>query len=112
MIFNRLAFGVAALALGIATAASSYKVKLERPLSVGSTELKAGEYSVELQGNKAVFRSGKSVIEVPATMGKIEQKYRWTSVVTEGSNIQEIDFGGTTESILFTANGTGAVGTK
>ena len=112
MIFKRLAFAVATVALGVASGASSYKVKLNAPLSIGSTELKAGEYEVEMQGDKAVFRSGKTVIEVPATMGKSEHKYRWTSVVTEGSKLQEIDFGGTTESILFDAKGISATGTK
>jgi len=112
MKFKRLAFAVATVALGVASAASSYKVKLEAPLSIGSTELKAGEYKVEMQGDKAVFKTGKTVIEVPATTGKSEHKYYRTSVVTEGSKLQEIDFGGTTESILFNANGISATGTK
>ena len=112
MIFRGLAFGVAVLALGVASAASSYKVKLDAPLSIGNTELKAGEYKVEMQGDKAVFKSGKTVIEVPATMGKTERKYYRTSVVTAGSKLQEIDFGGTTESMLFNSNGISATGTK
>src|ERR1700676_4401766 len=112
MISKRLAFGVATLALGVASAASSYKVTLDAPLSIGSTDLKAGEYKVEMQGAKAVFKSGKTTIEVPATMGKSEHKYYRTSVVTEGSKLQEIDFGGTTESILFNSNGISATGTK
>jgi hypothetical protein len=67
---------------------------------------------MELQGDKAVFKSGKTVIEVPATMSNGERNYRWTSVVTEGTKLQEIDFGGTTESLLFNANGISAAGTK
>jgi hypothetical protein len=112
MIFKRLAITAATVALGVASAASSYKVKLEAPLSIGSTELKAGDYKVEMRGEKAVFTSGKTVIEVPATMGKSERSYRWTSVVTEGSKLQEIDFGGTTENMLFNAKGISATGTK
>jgi len=112
MMFKRLAFGVAALALGVASAASSYKVKLETPLFIGTTELKAGEYRVEMQGDKAVFKNGKTTIEVPATKGKSEQSYRWTSVVTDGTKLQEIDFGGTTENVMFSANGSSASGTK
>ena len=108
MIFKRLAFAAATVALGVASAASSYKVKLNAPLSIGSTELKAGEYKVELQGDKAVFTSGKTVIEVPATTGKSEHKYYRTSLVTEGSKLQEIDFGGTTENMQFTSNGSSA----
>ena len=112
MMFRKLAFGVSTVALGLASAAAPYKVKIEAPLSIGSTELKAGEYKVEMQGDKAVFKTGKTVIEVPATTGKSEHKYYRTSVVTEGSKLQEIDFGGTTESILFNANGISATGTK
>jgi hypothetical protein len=112
MIFRRIAFSVTALALGIASAASSYKVKLDSPLFIGSTELKAGEYRVEMQGEKAVFKTGKTVIEVPATMGKSEHNYRWTSVLTDGTKLQEIDFGGTTESMLFNPTGISATGTK
>src|SRR4030088_651352 len=102
MRFQRLAFGVATVAFGLPSGASSYKVTLTAPLSIGSTELKAGDYRVEMQGDKAVFKSGKMVIEVPATMGKSDHKYYRTSIVTSGSKLQEIDFGGTTESILFT----------
>jgi hypothetical protein len=65
-----------------------------------------------MQGDKAVFKSGKTVIEFPATMGKGEHNYRWTSVVTNGTKLQEIDFGGTTESMLFNTNGISAAGTK
>ncbi len=113
MMFRKLVFGVATVALAVAGAASSsYKVTLDAPLSIGSTELKAGEYKVEMQGGKAVFKTGKTVIEVPATMGKSEHKYYRTGVVTEGSKLQEIDFGGTTENILFEGKGISATGTK
>jgi hypothetical protein len=60
--------------LGVAIAASSYKVKLDAPLSICSTELKAGEYKVEMQGDRAVFKSAKTVIEVPATTEKSENR--------------------------------------
>ena len=112
MTFTRLAFGVVALALGVASAASSYKVKVDNTVFIGSTELKPGEYKVEMQGGKAMFKSGKTVIEVPATMGKSERSYPWTSLVTKGSQLQEIDFGGTTENMLFNANGISATGAK
>jgi hypothetical protein len=110
--FSRLAFGIAAIALGVASAASSYKITLNSTFSIGSTEIKAGQYSVEMQGDKAVFKSGKTVIEVPATTAKSEHKYYRTSLVTEGSVLQEIDFGGTTESIVFSSSGSSAGGTK
>jgi len=101
MKFIKLTCGLATLALGIAGAASSYSVKLSDSVSVGGTQLKAGEYKVEMQGDKAVFKIGKSVIEVPATVGKGDQKYAYTALVTQNSKVVEIDLGGTNTKILF-----------
>jgi hypothetical protein len=79
MKFIKLTFGLTILALGIASAASSYSVRLNDSVSIGSTQLKAGEYKVEMVGDKAVFKIGKSVIEVPATLGKSDRMYPYTS---------------------------------
>jgi hypothetical protein len=97
----KLMVGIGALALGIATAASSYGFKLTSSVWVGGTELKAGDYKVEIQGDKAVFKGHKSAIEVPATIGKSNQKYTFTSLVSEDSKLLEIDLGGTSDKILF-----------
>ena|SRR5947209_3598099 len=90
------------VALGLASAESSHGVDLKQSVMIGSTQLRAGQYKVEMQGNKAVFKSGKNVVEVPATVGKADQKYWTTGIVTDGSKLIEIDLGGTTEKILFT----------
>jgi hypothetical protein len=97
----KLTFGLAALALGIANAASSYKVKIFEPVWVGSTELKIGEYKVEMMGDKAVFKMGKSSVEIPATFGANERKFMSNALVTEGKQLVEIDLGGTADKIMF-----------
>jgi hypothetical protein len=97
----KLIFGLTALAIGIASAASSHSVDLKKSVMIGSTELQAGSYKVEIQGDKAVFKSGKKVVEVPATLGKSDQKYSTTGIVTDGTKLIEIDLGGTTEKIVF-----------
>jgi hypothetical protein len=97
----KLTFCLTVLALGVASAASSYGVDLKKSVTIGSTQLQAGQYKVELQGDKAVFKSGKNVVEVPATLGKSDQKYGTTGIVTVGTKLVEIDLGGTTEKILF-----------
>ena len=97
----KLTFGLTALALGIASAASSHNVELKQSVSIGSTQLQAGQYKVEIQGDKATFKMGKSVVEVPATLGKSDQKYGTTGIVTDGAKLVEIDLGGTTDKILF-----------
>jgi hypothetical protein len=96
----KLTFGVV-LALGFASAASTHSVDLRHSVTVGSTQLPAGQYKVGVEGDKATFKSGKNVIEVPATLGKSDQKYSTNGIVTDGAKLIEIDFGGTTEKIVF-----------
>lgn len=94
------------LAAGLAVAASPYDVTLSDTFSVGRTELKAGDYKVEMQDGKAVFTSGKKTIQVPATLAKSDQTYAATVFVSQRSKLREIDIGGTTERIVFAAPGT------
>jgi hypothetical protein len=107
MKLTKLTLGLATLALGVASAASSYNVKLYDAVSIGGTQLKAGDYKVEMQGEKAVFKTGKTVVEVPATMGTADKKFGATSFVSEKDQLLEIDLGGTTSKILF-GSGAGA----
>jgi len=105
-------FGLGVLAAGIAAAASTYDVKLYDSVWVGSTELKKGDYKVEMKGDKAVFMSGKNAIEVPATVSKSDKKFGYNSFVTEGTKLVELDLGGTTDKIVFTQSAQGAAGSK
>ena len=97
----KLTVGFTALALGLASAASSHSVDLKKTVTIGSTQLQPGSYKVEMQGDKAVFKSGKNVVEVPATLGNGDQKFGTTGIVTNGAQLVEIDLGGSTEKILF-----------
>jgi hypothetical protein len=101
MKFMKLTFGFTGLALGLASAASSHSFDLKKSVTIGSTQLQPGPYKVEMQGDKAVFKTGKSVVEVPATLGKSDQKFGTTGIVTVGPKLVEIDLGGTSEKILF-----------
>lgn len=103
----KLAFSFATLALAAASAASSYSVKFYQPVQIGATEFKPGDYKVEMQGDKAVFRSGKNVVEVPATLQKGDKKYSYTAVTSQDSKVSEIDLGGTSSKIVFGAASTG-----
>ena len=108
MKFTKLMFSVATLALGTAFAASPYSVKLYDPVWIGDTQLKPGDYKVEMQGDKATFKNGKTVVEVPATLGKNDHKYSYTSLVSVDSKLHEIDLGGTTAKIVFMPAATSA----
>ena len=109
----KLTLTLATLGLAVASAASHYTVKIDTPVYAGTTQLKPGEYRLELNGDKAVFTSGKTVVEVPATLGKAEKKFSQTSYQAIDSKIKEIDLGGTTTTVTFgSAAGSGATGGK
>jgi hypothetical protein len=97
----KFALGLTAFAAAFASAASSHSVDLKKPVTIGSTQLEAGQYRVEMQGDKAVFKMGKNVVEVPATLATNDHKYSTNGIVTKGQQLLEIDLGGTTEKIVF-----------
>ena len=101
MLSKKLLIGFAAFAMGIASAASDYKIELPQATHVGTTELKAGTYKVEVQGDKAVFKSGKDVVaQSSAKVENGEKKYAATSVSTNASKLESIAIGGTTMRIV------------
>lgn len=93
------------LALAVASAASTHHFTLYDKAWLGGTELKPGDYKVEIEGNKAVIKSGKKVIEQNASVTTADKKFAQTEVRLDNSNsgktkIQEIDLGGTTSRIV------------
>ena len=92
---------LAMTALSIASAATPYELTLLDTFSVGKAELKAGDYKVEMQGDKAVFTIGKKTVSVPATLGKADQPFASTVFVSQKSKLKEIDLGGTQDKIVF-----------
>ena len=97
-----LAFMAAGLAVA---AAKTYAIDLFQPVMLGSTQLKPGHYSVDVEGEKAVLRNGKIEGEANVKMEDSAQKYDRTSVVllnSEGQmHIQEIHIGGTKMKLVF-----------
>jgi hypothetical protein len=101
MLSKKLLIGFAALGIGIASAGSAYKVEFAQTTQVGGTELKAGEYKVEVQGDKAVFKSGKDVVaQASAKVENGKQKYSATAVSLNASKLESIALGGTTMKIV------------
>jgi len=93
-------FCLATMVSGIAQAAS-YDVTLTDNVTVGKTQLKAGDYKVEMQGDKAIFKTGKKVVQVPATLEKNDQAFGSTVFVSMHSKLKEIDLAGTVDKIVF-----------
>jgi hypothetical protein len=109
----KLTLTLATFGLAVATAASSYTVSLNSPTWVGETKLNAGEYKLQIVGDKAIFKSGKTTAESPVTVGTNDKKFSLTSAQVLDSKIKEIDLGGTKTKLLFPAAAMGgASGSK
>jgi hypothetical protein len=105
---KNILFGFASLALAIASAASSYNVTFYQPVMISGSELKPGDYKLELKDKTAVIKQGKTVTEAPVTVATDNQKYSRTSVRLNGMQVEEIRIGGTNTRIVFdkTSNAT------
>ena len=77
----------------------SFTVTLFEPSMIGGTELKAGDYKCEVQGQKLVLKHGHETAEAPVKVESGERKYDATSVgytTANGQNkVEEIRVGGT-----------------
>jgi hypothetical protein len=102
-----LTLGAMALfSLGIASA-KSYDIRLDNPTTVGSTQLKAGQYRVKVNGSQAVFMDANSSKSYTAAVktGTSTTKFDQTVVQTTNQNgmdnLKEIDLGGSTTKLEF-----------
>jgi hypothetical protein len=103
---KKLTFSLPVFALAIASAASTYKVTLFQPSIVNGTELKPGDYKIELKDNTAVISKGKQSVEAPVKTETGESKFSSTSVRYHNGDgkyrLQEIRIGGTNTKLVFT----------
>jgi len=105
---KNILFGFASLALAVASAASSYNVTFYEPVMINGSELKAGDYKLELNDKTALIKQGKTVTEAPVKVENDGQKYSRTAVRLNGMQVEEIRIGGTSTRIVFdkTSNAT------
>lgn len=101
MKYVNLTLGLTTLALATASAATHYSFTLDSSKRVGDTQLQAGEYKIEVAEGKAIFKNGKTVVEVPAAVQTGDTKYSLTSYQSVDSKIIEIDLRGTNTKIVF-----------
>jgi hypothetical protein len=96
-------FAIAGLAVA---SGKSYRVNLFQPAMLGSTQLKPGEYQVEVVDRAAVIRHGKSENRAPVKVEASDVKYDSTTVRFSNADgkmhIQEIHLGGTKTKLVFT----------
>jgi hypothetical protein len=78
---------------------------LSSPAAIGNSQLKSGEYKLELKGDRVLLKDGKVVDEFPVHVENEARRFENTSVTlsSEGgsSRIQEIRLGGTTVKLVF-----------
>jgi hypothetical protein len=98
---KNILFGFASLALAVASAASSYNVTFYQPVMINGSELKAGDYKLELKDNTAILKQGKTTTEAPITVQNDAQKYERTAVRLQGMQVEEIRIGGTNKRVVF-----------
>ena len=99
LVLSVIAFAGMAMAAG-----KTYNVKLFDPAMVANTELKPGEYRVEVNDQTAVIKSGKINKEAPVKVETSDSKYDTTTVrLSSGAKpqIQEIRIGGTRTKLVF-----------
>lgn len=102
-----LTLGAMALfTLGIASA-KSYDIRLDNPTTVGSTQLKAGQYKVKVNGSQAVFMDANSsksytaAVKTTTNTTKFDQTVVQTTSQNGMDNLKEIDLGGSTTKLEF-----------
>lgn len=94
------------LAMAFASAGERYNVTLHQPTLVAGTELKPGDYKIEVKGDKAtITSSNKKSVEASVKVENADQKFASTTVryATAGGNykIDEIHVGGTKTKLVF-----------
>jgi len=106
MTFSKLMLSFGVLAVAVASAASSYRVTMSQAFLVGTTEMKAGDYRLEVDGDKVVFMDGKRM--AGSATAKIEtgdEKFARNTVRFSNGDgkyhLQEIHLGGTKTKLVF-----------
>ena len=102
-------FTFATIAIAVASAASSYRLTVFEPSVLNGTELKPGEYKIEVKDNTAVIKRGKDTIEAPVKVESAPSKFASTSVRYSNGNdgkqtVDEIRLGGTNTKLVFSSS--------
>lgn len=96
---------ILAAAMSVVAAAQSYKITLFQDSIVNGETLKAGEYKVIVENDKATIKSGKKSVEAPVKVESADSKFSSTSVRYQNGDgkyrVKEIRIGGTATKLVF-----------
>jgi hypothetical protein len=100
---RKVVFAFLVLALAMVNA-KTYRITLFQPSVLAGTELKAGEYILELDSTKIVLKSGRVSVECPVKAETMDKKCATTSVRYANGDrkyqIREIRLGGTKRKLV------------
>ena len=100
---RRIAVAFLTLALSVACA-RSHTINVAQPIVVAGTELKPGEYRLDLEGGKIRLRNGTVKVEANVRAETVEQTIRATRLRLEVVNgkyqLKEIQLGGTNTRLV------------
>jgi len=101
---KKLVISFLVLALSVACA-KTYWVTFYQPSVVAGVELKAGDYRLDLNGDKVILKNGKHVAQSTVKVEENGEKYSRTAVrYSNGGGkliVQEIRLGNTNLRIVF-----------
>jgi hypothetical protein len=101
---KRILFVFLVLAIAVACA-KTYTVTLFQPSVIAGTELKPGEYQLELKDTTVVVKSGRNSVQTSVKVENAESKYGSTAVLYASGEdklkVQEIRLGGTKLKLVF-----------
>ena len=96
---------LSAFALSLSLGASDSQLNLDKAAMIGGSEVKAGTYKVQVNGNKATLRNGKTSVEADVTVENASSKYAKTTACcldADGKyHLKEVRLGGTATKLLF-----------
>jgi hypothetical protein len=79
------------------------QLSLTKKAEIGTTQLKPGDYTLEVNNNKTMIKvvnqNGNTVAEVPCHTVQINNKPTTNQVIMNGNQVTEIDFRGNTEAV-------------
>jgi hypothetical protein len=111
---KKLFISLSTFALAIALGATSYRVNLPKTTIISGTQLKPGDYKVELSGNKLILKNGKTTVdaEVIVENGAATFNQTTTCCLAEDGKyrLQELRIGGTNLKVLVKDSGTASAG--
>ncbi|MEO8097772.1 MAG: hypothetical protein ABI811_08735 [Acidobacteriota bacterium] len=91
------------LTLEVLSAASKYKITLLRATKIGTTDVPPGDYSFEVDGDKAVFKGGGKTVEARVAMESAPNRNPTTSLVWSlNSKLKSISIKGTNLTYVLT----------